>query len=351
MSRIESISIESRSGRSSVPEWTNALSTSVGQLPLSSCDQERTNCLSVGQQAFSGRIEFGLLRDTVLAKVTTSSPHHLTFSLRDTPARPPIVLMFQMSGSCRLKQQTSTCTLRPDDWCLIDTGSPFHISSFSPHNENLSLCLERPSDPEILSLFTQGIGHRWRGTTGVARILEATVRETFNQMNSLRHDSDAGMARAIAGMAWHALREQVEAPPHHGSDDVQRARIKTFIESRLDAPELSVDAIAQACGISVRSVHRAFEAEPGGSVSNYIWIRRLSHCAAELRNPGLAPRPLTEVCFAWGFNSTSHFSRLFKERFGVTPREYRLLSERLGETNGPELRAPWPTKRSEAVNC
>ena len=135
---------------------------------------------------------------------------------------------------------------------------------------------------------------------------------------------------------WHALREQIEAPPLPRHDDVQRARIKTFIESRLDDPELSVDAIAQACGMSVRSVHRAFEAEPGGSVSNYVWMRRLSRCAAELRNPGQAPRPIIEVCFTWGFNSTSHFSRLFKERFGVTPREYRQASERFDETGTRE---------------
>jgi AraC-like DNA-binding protein len=200
------------------------------------------------------------------------------------------------------------------------------------------LRLERPSDPEVLALLTRAFGRRCRATTGVSRILKATLKETFDQMNCLRHVGDAGLEQAIAGMAWHALREAVEAPPHHGHDDVQRARIKTLIESRLDDPELSVDAIAQACGISVRSVHRAFKAEPGGSVSNYVWIRRLSRCAAELRNPGQAPRPITEVCFAWGFNSTSHFSRLFKERFGVTPREYRQTSERFGKTVAREPR-------------
>ena len=87
MSRIELISIETGSGRSSVPEWTDALSTRIGQVPLSSWDQAHTNCLPVGQQEFGGRIEFGMLRDTILAKVTTSSPHHLTFSPRQQ-ARP-----------------------------------------------------------------------------------------------------------------------------------------------------------------------------------------------------------------------------------------------------------------------
>src|SRR3954463_6733760 len=142
MSRMDVISIQTRSGRSSVPEWMDALSTRVGQMPLSFWDEERTKCLPVGQQEFNGRIEFGMVRDIVLAKVTTSSPHHVTFSFGSTPPRPPLVLMFQMSGSCRVEQQASSCTLRPDDWCLVDTGSPFRVSSFSLHNENLSLRLD-----------------------------------------------------------------------------------------------------------------------------------------------------------------------------------------------------------------
>jgi AraC-like DNA-binding protein len=275
-----------------------------------------------------------MLRDVVLAKVTTGSPHHLTFSPGGAPERPPVVLMFQISGSCRVEQQASSCTLHADDWCLVDTASPFHISSFSIHNENLSLRLERPSDPEVLSLLSRAIGRRWRATTGVSRVLGTTVRETFHQMNCLWHLGEAGLERAIYAMAWHALREQVEAPPGDAHDDAQRALIKAFIESRLEDPELSVEAIAQACGMSMRSVHRAFETRPGGSVSNYLWMRRLSRCAAELRDRAQDHRPITDVCLASGFNSTSHFSRLFKEAFGVTPRKYRQASERSGERDG-----------------
>ena len=100
-------------------------------------------------------------------------------------------------------------------------------------------------------------------------------------------------------------------------------QIKRYIESQIDDPELSVNSIANGCGVSVRSIHRAFASDPAGSVSKYIWLRRLSHCAAALRDPGEAQRPITEVCISWGFKSTSHFSRLFRERFGVPPREYR----------------------------
>jgi AraC-like DNA-binding protein len=120
-------------------------------------------------------------------------------------------------------------------------------------------------------------------------------------------------------------------------EDLQRARIKGFIESQLDCPDLSIESIAHASGISVRGVHRAFATDPAGSVSKYIWLCRLNHCAAELRDPSQAHRPITEICFSWGFNSTSHFSRLFKEQFGCAPRDYRRACE---ATEHPTISSP-----------
>lgn len=335
MSRVEIVSVEQQNCRSSVPEWTDALSTCVGRVPLSSVDQEVTSCVPAGEQKFAGRIEWGMLGDTVLAKVETKTPHRLVFSLRATPLTvpAPVVLLFQMSGSCRVQQHSRSSTLGPGNCCLVDTHHPFHISSLDIHNENLSLRLERPSDPELLGLLARGIARRWNGTTGASRILQATLTETFNQMNCLGSFSETGLQRALAKLVWTALREQLEMPPRLAHGDVQRARIKNFIESRLADPDLSVCSIAQACGMSARSVHRAFAADPNGSVSKYVWMRRVSHCAADLRDPKQAHRPVTDMCFSWGFNSTSHFSRLFKEQFGVTPRDYRVAFEIIDNTN------------------
>ncbi|MCJ9728672.1 AraC family transcriptional regulator [Bradyrhizobium sp. PRIMUS42] len=34
---------------------------------------------------------------------------------------------------------------------------------------------------------------------------------------------------------------------------------------------------------------------------------------------------MTDVALRWGFNDLSHFSRSFRRRFGMSPREYRNL--------------------------
>jgi len=147
-------------------------------------------------------------------------------------------------------------------------------------------------------------------------------------------------------MAWDAVREQLEAPPPLVHQDLQRARLKGYIEAQLADPDLSVDAIAQACGMSVRSVHRAFAADPAGSVSEHIWVRRLSQCAATLRDPEQMDRSITDICFSCGFNSTSHFSHLFKDQFGVAPRDYRAAIQ--ARSALPTIR-PYPT--SQKPSC
>jgi AraC family transcriptional regulator, positive regulator of tynA and feaB len=330
MSRIETVSIDRHDCRGSAPEWTGALTTCIGRMPLATLDQKLTSCVPDGENKFIGRIEWGALGDLVLARVGTGTPHRLDFSLRSWPdaAAAPLVLLFQTSGSCRLRQHGRSCTLFPGEWCLIDTYDPFQISSFDAHNENLSLRLDRPSDPELLKLLPGNVARRLHGTTGASRVLRSTLSETFDQMICLSRFSETGLQGAIGRMVWTSLQEQLDEPARLlRHQDVQRARIKSFIEARLSDPDLCVESIAHGCGISMRSVHRAFAPDPAGSVSNYIWMRRITRCAADLRVVAQTHRPITDICFAWGFNSTSHFSRVFKEQFGVSPREYREASQ------------------------
>src|SRR5262249_2899509 len=151
----------------------------------------------------------------------------------------------------------------------------------------------------------------------------STLVEIFDQMKSIAPSSGAGLQRAVTTMAWDALREQLASPSPLLYLDAQRARIKVYIDSQLADPGLSVETVAQASGLSVRSVHRIFALDADGSVSTYIWKQRVHRCADALRNTNDIRRTIGEVCRSWGFSSESHFSRLFKEQFGVSPRAYR----------------------------
>jgi AraC-like DNA-binding protein len=80
--------------------------------------------------------------------------------------------------------------------------------------------------------------------------------------------------------------------------------------------------IAAAHYISPRYLQKLFEAE-GSTVTDWIRRRRLDHCKRELLDPRNAGEPISRIAARWGLADSSHFSRLFRATYGMSPREFR----------------------------
>jgi len=83
---------------------------------------------------------------------------------------------------------------------------------------------------------------------------------------------------------------------------------------------LSLEEYAKLCHRSLSSFKREFQAHYRESPGKWLVQRRLEHAARLLRN---SPMNVTEIAFESGFEDVSHFSRVFKQRFGVPPLAYR----------------------------
>ena len=99
-------------------------------------------------------------------------------------------------------------------------------------------------------------------------------------------------------------------------------RLKNHILTHLADPELSLPRAAAAIGISPRYASDLMAGEQA-SFRNYLQTQRLERCKRDLADPACQARHIGEIAFAWGFNDLAHFSRIFKQRFGVSPREWR----------------------------
>ena len=86
-----------------------------------------------------------------------------------------------------------------------------------------------------------------------------------------------------------------------------RERAKAYIGRHIRDADLSVEQIAAGLNCSKRYLHLVFNAGEE-TVSEYIWGQRLEGCRAELGNPAFR-MTLTEMAYAWGFNSSVHSSR------------------------------------------
>ncbi|HSP26307.1 MAG TPA: helix-turn-helix domain-containing protein [Saliniramus sp.] len=61
--------------------------------------------------------------------------------------------------------------------------------------------------------------------------------------------------------------------------------------------------------------------EPLGGISDYIHDRRLDRAALHLASVGLGRGAVSRLAFAVGFASEVTFSRAFRGRYGLSPRE------------------------------
>jgi len=104
---------------------------------------------------------------------------------------------------------------------------------------------------------------------------------------------------------------------------LQRARlrsVKAWLELHLCDANLTPETIAKANEISLRYLHMLFRLE-GTSVSNWIWSRRLERSYDMLLENDA--KSLTEIAYLVGFSSSSHFSTMFRRKFGVRPSDVR----------------------------
>ncbi len=95
-----------------------------------------------------------------------------------------------------------------------------------------------------------------------------------------------------------------------------------YICRNLDHPELGPNLIANEFHISTRYLHLLF-AEKGLSVCHYILDKRLEQCRRQLSKQNLVKDSITSIAYQWGFSDSAHFSKVFKKKYGITPKEYQ----------------------------
>jgi acetamidase/formamidase/AraC-like DNA-binding protein len=143
---------------------------------------------------------------------------------------------------------------------------------------------------------------------------------TFAQ--AIEASQTSALAALDAALA-EIMRETLGAV--HGTVPQQarlRRRILRGIEQRLDDPDLNLARFAAAEAVSERAVKKLLESQ-GESFSRYLRDRRLERAARALSDPALQTVPVAEITFRCGFGEPAHFSRAFRQRFGMAPNLYR----------------------------
>jgi AraC-like DNA-binding protein len=96
-------------------------------------------------------------------------------------------------------------------------------------------------------------------------------------------------------------------------------RARDLADARYSEP-LGVDDMARAAGLSRAHFSREFKQAFGVSPHAYLLTRRLERAASLLR---VTDRSVAEICMDVGLQSVGSFTTSFKRMFGKSPTAYR----------------------------
>ena len=225
---------------------------------------------------------------------------------------------FQLEGSCVVRQDGQETLVMPGDFSVVDSTRPYFLD-FREDWRVLSFRIPREQLVSRLAAPRQATARCVSGQAGLGLVAARFARSLEQMDASVGLQAQHGLSAALNGVIAVALGATLEAQEQ---DRVPmrtafRQAVETYIADHLSEPGLGPDLLAARFKVSRRTLYGLFEEEPF-SVSGLIRELRLRHSARDLCSSG-HPGVLA-VALRWGFNDASHFSRLFKQRFGISPR-------------------------------
>ncbi|MGC5568451.1 helix-turn-helix domain-containing protein [Streptomyces sp. FR-108] len=261
----------------------------------------------------------------ILSARATAVTIRRTERLARVDEEPFLFLGLQMTGTSLVVQNGRECLLGPGDFAVYESTSPYTLL-FDEGVDHHFLRLPRAA----LALPERLLRDVCAITLGPDNLVARLAFTYFSQLASadeLRHGPHAD-ADAVVEPSIELLRAVLTS--QHGSSGLAGSpmeatlslRITQYIRTHLADPDLSAARIAAAHGISVRHLY-AVLSRSGISLGDWIRARRLAECKRELAGPNGRLRTIAATGRKWGFVDATHFSKVFKQAYGISPRAWR----------------------------
>lgn len=105
----------------------------------------------------------------------------------------------------------------------------------------------------------------------------------------------------------------------HQQANGKLGKAKDYIDEHYHHP-LTLEEVAEYVGISPCYFSKLFKDRFGMTFIDYVTDVRIARAKKEMADPN---KSLKEICFLVGYNDPNYFSRVFKKHTGMSPSEYR----------------------------
>jgi AraC family transcriptional regulator, positive regulator of tynA and feaB len=279
-------------------------------------------CTTQFPARFEGAIESAQL-DKATLSIYENTPMHLWRTQRQVERAPSdrVFVCLQLDSNCRISQLGRETTIGPGEFCIVETKSPY-VFTYSERSRQLVLNVERSELHQRLGSVSALTALTVEADAGIGGLAAGYMRMLTEHAAALSPTTGHHVANQVLDLVAMALARRAELGHVRlgSASALTLIRLRAAIEQALPYRELKCQDVAERAGISVRYAN-ALLAKEGTSLERLLQKRRLENC--HKAPPEASGRSISEIAFAWGFSDVSHFSKTFKNAYGVSPRDFR----------------------------
>jgi AraC-like DNA-binding protein len=238
----------------------------------------------------------------------------------DQPAA--IWLAALLEGSATLNDGRAEVAVQPGDIVFGPTGMAAALRLETRFRLLLITAPRVALDHRLVAPRSLRIGHL-PSASGLNHVFSGLLRGVADTLEDLTGDQLRPVEFAVTEFLVAGLAADSAEP--HSAAAIRGAhlhRVRQSIETLLAEPDLRLGRVAEAAGVSPRYLQKLFAAA-GESFTHYVRLRRLERCRLDMLSPRYADTSISSIAFRWGFNGSAHFSRAFRQQYGLSPREAR----------------------------
>ncbi|GAB2922648.1 hypothetical protein GCM10027093_72170 [Paraburkholderia jirisanensis] len=221
------------------------------------------------------------------------------------------------TGAMYIEQGERTGRIGPGEIVLIESSHAYR-QSFDTQTEIIALRFP------VHLLKERGLWHDLRGpimpdmsaadTRAIGELVMSIAAQRGRTSESLRRRQGDQLLELID-----LLIDDPAALMRTRRSDATLFRARRYIAQNLRNGELTVSRIAAAACVSDAHLSRIFHGA-GQSVMRYVWESRLE-LAAEMLRRSQGHAQISDIAYRCGFSTPTHFSRVFRARYGMSPRD------------------------------
>lgn len=246
-----------------------------------------------------------------------------------------VEMVYQIQGhSVHHMEPGPALTLSPGHLLLLGRGSTHSIDRCEREDLAVNFILipkffdnaaVRVAQDSALSAFLTGNLQKFPSRSGYLLFDVSGMTQVENLLENLvasaLEESSQMLQQLTLELLLLHLSQMSQRLVIHSQQDREQAMVMEVVSLVEQNRSCTLSQLAQRFGVSDSYLSRMIHRCTGCTFTQLLHSARFTRAAALLRDTGL---PITDIAAIVGYDNTSFFYRQFSQRYGCTPKEYRL---------------------------